>query len=101
VSTTLVTSVKPTGAPAKPTPTAQPAPPVDVPETDGGSGEGQQSGACSTEGAWNCISGTSFQRCASGRWSATINMAAGTSCQPGVSDTLNMVPAKKLRFRRY
>ncbi|KAK0634481.1 hypothetical protein B0T17DRAFT_649675 [Bombardia bombarda] len=44
--------------------------------------------ACTDEGAWNCIAGTSFQRCASGSWSAVIAMAAGTKCTAGVSDTL-------------
>lgn len=44
--------------------------------------------ACADEGAWNCIAGASFQRCASGAWSAAQNMAAGTRCAPGVSDTL-------------
>ncbi|KAB5583619.1 hypothetical protein GE09DRAFT_1198374 [Coniochaeta sp. 2T2.1] len=49
---------------------------------------GTQSGACTNEGAWNCIGGASFQRCASGSWSAPMAMAAGTSCKAGVSDTL-------------
>ena len=43
---------------------------------------------CSDEGAWNCIGGNSFSRCASGTWSAIIQMAAGTSCTPGISDNL-------------
>jgi hypothetical protein len=37
--------------------------------------------ACSTEGQWNCMT-NSFQRCASGQWSAVMNCAAGTMCTP-------------------
>ncbi|KAI1634050.1 hypothetical protein F4809DRAFT_549309 [Biscogniauxia mediterranea] len=55
-----------------------------------GSVSGQQTGACSNEGAWNCIDGSSFQRCASGQWSAVISMASGTKCSTGVSDNLQM-----------
>ncbi|UKZ51854.1 hypothetical protein TrVGV298_005619 [Trichoderma virens] len=47
---------------------------------------------CSAEGQWNCASdGKSFQRCASGAWSASIPVAPGTSCQPGTSDNLTLV----------
>ncbi|KAI1492870.1 hypothetical protein F5X96DRAFT_319908 [Biscogniauxia mediterranea] len=55
-----------------------------------GSVSGQQTGACSNEGAWNCIDGSSFQRCASGQWSEVISMASGTKCSTGVSDNLQM-----------
>ncbi|KAK3315403.1 hypothetical protein B0H66DRAFT_628488 [Apodospora peruviana] len=64
--------------------------------TGSGSGSGSSAGtyasgtACTTEGAWNCISGTSFQRCASGVWSVPIAMAAGTQCTPGESATFDM-----------
>ncbi|KAH6608667.1 hypothetical protein Trco_002013 [Trichoderma cornu-damae] len=37
--------------------------------------------ACSPEGQWNCMT-TSWQRCASGTWSAVVQCAAGTICQP-------------------
>ncbi|KAK3344196.1 hypothetical protein B0T25DRAFT_320455 [Lasiosphaeria hispida] len=57
--------------------------------------------ACSNEGAWNCIGGTAFQRCASGQWSATIPMAAGTSCSPGTSDTLVMAGRRSIRHLRH
>ncbi|KAL7925106.1 hypothetical protein ACQKWADRAFT_285063 [Trichoderma austrokoningii] len=49
---------------------------------------------CSPEGQWNCMT-TSFQRCASGRWSVMIPCAAGTICQPfGLTDfiTIEHVP---------
>lgn len=61
-----------------------------------GSSSGSTSGAmtagsaCSTEGQWNCVDGTSFQRCASGTWSAVMALASGMSCTPGQSATLNM-----------
>ncbi|KAG9234741.1 hypothetical protein BJ875DRAFT_375751 [Amylocarpus encephaloides] len=75
----------PTAAPASP---ASSAPP---PAASGSTGSGSaQSGACTTEGGWNCVGGSSFQQCASGQWSAVQQMAAGTSCTPGESSSLNM-----------
>ncbi|KAK0627169.1 hypothetical protein B0T14DRAFT_422176 [Immersiella caudata] len=44
--------------------------------------------ACNSEGQWNCIDGTSFQRCASGAWSTVMAVAAGTVCKTGFSMTL-------------
>lgn len=62
--------------------------------TGGSTAAGPQSGPCTNEGAWACASdGKSFQRCASGAWSAAIPMAAGTKCTPGVSNTFSMVAA--------
>ncbi|KAK0652034.1 hypothetical protein B0T16DRAFT_322987 [Cercophora newfieldiana] len=85
-----------------------PAPPATPPSTSpsGGGGAFAAGTACSPEGQWNCIGGTSFQRCASGSWSAIMAVAAGTSCTPGESSSLQMAAAgsKKrrvaLRFRR-
>ncbi|KAK0706341.1 hypothetical protein B0T26DRAFT_655767 [Lasiosphaeria miniovina] len=61
--------------------------------------------ACTNEGAWNCIAGNAFQRCASGSWSAVISMAAGTKCTAGVSDTfaisrrgLGRAPRRKINL---
>jgi hypothetical protein len=48
------------------------------------------SGSCTDEGAWNCIGSTSYQRCASGAWTPVMPLAAGTSCQPGMSSTLSL-----------
>jgi hypothetical protein len=56
---------------------------------------GTLSGACSPEGQWNCIGGTSFQRCASGIWSAAMQMAAGTTCTAGQSTQMNVAAAKR------
>ncbi|KAL6694899.1 hypothetical protein J3F84DRAFT_375476 [Trichoderma pleuroticola] len=45
---------------------------------------------CSPEGQWNCMT-TSWQRCASGMWSAVIPCAAGTVCQPfGLTDFITI-----------
>lgn len=45
-------------------------------------------GACTSEGIWNCIGGTTWQRCASGLWSVMQPMPGGTSCKPGQSQDL-------------
>lgn len=104
-----------TGVPSTPTSTAAASTPVvstpavstpaatatPVPTPSGGSGSGSgsgstagaQTGACTTEGMWNCISGTSYQQCASGIWSAVQPMAAGTKCTPGQSTDLGMIAA--------
>lgn len=37
--------------------------------------------SCSEEGQWYCME-SSFQRCASGQWSAVMQCAAGTQCSP-------------------
>ncbi|KAK5340359.1 hypothetical protein LTR98_003481 [Exophiala xenobiotica] len=51
---------------------------------------GAQSGPCTNEGAWACSAdGSSFQRCASGLWSAVISMESGMACTPGVSMTFS------------
>ncbi|PWY79683.1 hypothetical protein BO70DRAFT_53371 [Aspergillus heteromorphus CBS 117.55] len=60
---------------------------------------GSLTGACSEEGEWNCIGGTSFQRCASGQWSAVQAMAAGTQCTAGQSATLSMSATKRSTSR--
>ncbi|KAL4790296.1 hypothetical protein BDV19DRAFT_341313 [Aspergillus venezuelensis] len=45
--------------------------------------EGAQSGSCTDEGAWNCVGGSSFQRCASGTWTEVQALSGGTECTPG------------------
>jgi hypothetical protein len=96
VATPSQQSQQPSSAPA---PTSAAAP---KPQPTGGSGTSSPSNGtgttstaegstCSTEGQWSCESdGKAFQRCASGVWSASIPVAAGTSCQPGLSDSLAM-----------
>jgi hypothetical protein len=71
----------PPAEPTKVTPPAEPTKPVTPPVSGG------QSGPCTTEGAWNCVGGNSFQRCASGAWTPLQPVALGTSCVEGVSDS--------------
>ncbi|ATY60772.1 Chitin-domain 3 [Cordyceps militaris] len=82
-------------APAPATPSAGPSP--------GGGGGHPPNTACTVDGQWNCIGGTSFQRCAAGMWSAVQPMAAGVCCQPGESSDFKMSaapPAAKRALRR-
>ncbi|KAJ5517888.1 hypothetical protein N7453_000310 [Penicillium expansum] len=95
----------PSSAPADPEPTsssaASPAPATTSSPSSSGSASSSSSGAltgsCSTEGQWNCISGTSFQRCASGTWSAAQQMSTGTQCSAGQSAELVVTASKKAR----
>ncbi|KAF7908490.1 uncharacterized protein EAF01_004245 [Botrytis porri] len=52
-------------------------------------------GTCTTEGKFNCISGTSFQQCGSGTWSTVQNMAPGTVCLAGYGYDLNTAAVEK------
>ena len=87
--TTFRTSTKP--APSADTPTTTFTAPTTtttttVPDTgdDGGFAVGE---SCDSVGMWNCIDGSSFQRCVSGnKWTAILPMAAGTQCEPGMSE---------------
>ncbi|KAL7819753.1 lytic polysaccharide monooxygenase [Trichoderma gracile] len=83
----------PTSAPAPAAPTTAPQPTTGSPPTNGSAPTSGAAGSpCTEEGQWSCASdGKSFQRCASGAWSAAIPVAQGTSCQPGTSDSLTMV----------
>lgn len=60
-----------------------------------GATTGALSGPCSAEGTWNCIDGTSFQRCASGAWSSAQPVAGGTKCNAGQSSDLTLVVVKR------
>ncbi|GIK00714.1 hypothetical protein Aspvir_004743 [Aspergillus viridinutans] len=75
-----------TVVPARPTASAAPS----SSSSGSGSGSGSSSsssgaltGSCSPEGLWNCIDGSSFQRCANGQWTVAQQMAAGTQCTVG------------------
>lgn len=57
------------------------------------SSSGALTGACTSEGMFNCISGTSYQQCGSGTWSVVMQMASGTTCTSG--QTMNLVIAKR------
>ncbi|KAL5316141.1 hypothetical protein ACEPPN_017019 [Leptodophora sp. 'Broadleaf-Isolate-01'] len=70
---------------------ASPAPSSGTSTGTTGSGTVQAAGsACTTEGMWNCIGGTSFQQCGSGTWSVVQQLAAGTSCSAGESSAINI-----------
>lgn len=99
-------------APAAPATSSAAAAPVPAPDAGAGSGSGSgsgapstgapstggssgaQSGACSQEGLWSCVGGSSYQRCASGTWSAPQPMAAGTQCTAGQASELKMTVVK-------
>ncbi|KAF7944589.1 uncharacterized protein EAE97_005222 [Botrytis byssoidea] len=57
------------------------------------SSSGALTGACTSEGMFNCISGTSYQQCGSGTWSVVMQMASGTTCTSG--QTMSLVVAKR------
>ncbi|KZL88141.1 extracellular protein [Colletotrichum incanum] len=82
----VVPSVSPSAAPS--------VAPTVVPSPSAGSGGDAADGsmtpgkACNPEGQWNCVSGTHFQRCASGQWSVLMSMAPGTKCQSGTTEVL-------------
>lgn len=94
-------------------PTPTPSPPAEEPEeqlitppTGGnqgapstGAGAQQVGSPCTNEGEWNCVAGTSFQRCASGTWSSVMQLAGGTSCTPGVGSSISMVVTRNGRTR--
>ncbi|OAA72252.1 Chitin-binding, domain 3 [Cordyceps fumosorosea ARSEF 2679] len=91
----------PTSASPNPIPTVSSNAPAPVP-TGGAGGDGHAPGsACSTEGYWNCIGGQSFQRCASGTWSASQGLPIGISCTPGESADLKMAAAMGKRAMRH
>ncbi|KAI0144788.1 hypothetical protein BJ166DRAFT_596868 [Pestalotiopsis sp. NC0098] len=58
-----------------------------------GSSDGSvKSGACDTEGMFSCA-GDSYQQCASGTWSVSMPLAAGTSCTVGESTDMQIAAA--------
>ncbi|EKV10928.1 endoglucanase [Penicillium digitatum] len=104
-STAPVPEATPSSAPVEPEPAstsaAAPAPVTtsspSSPGSTSSSSSGALTGSCSTEGQWNCISGTSFQRCASGTWSTAQQMSTGTQCSAGQSAELVVTASKKAR----
>ncbi|KAI0539279.1 hypothetical protein GGR58DRAFT_243989 [Xylaria digitata] len=73
-----------------PTPSLPSSAPSSGPSGSPSPGTGVQglTGACSTEGMFNCIGGTSYQQCASGGWSVVMAMPPTTKCAPGQTMTL-------------
>lgn len=69
-----------------PTPAATTAPVTPTPASTTPSAGAIAAGtACTTEGMWNCVDGSSFQQCASGTWSVVQSLAAGMQCTEGQS----------------
>ncbi|KAH6676166.1 hypothetical protein F5X68DRAFT_39414 [Plectosphaerella plurivora] len=89
---TTTPSVKPTvtsiGGGAGLSSTAPPASPTQSVPGNDTAGSQTPGAPCANEGEWNCIAGKQFQRCASGAWSTVIAMAAGTTCESGLSQNL-------------
>ncbi|KAI1023433.1 hypothetical protein LB503_000418 [Fusarium chuoi] len=106
-TSTLLTMTKPApGTGGQPIPTSvgspEPAPTTPTAPGAGGSGSGSEEtagAACSDEGAWNCIGGTKYQRCASGRWSVVQSMAAGTTCSGNKSSAMAFGFGRRLAIR--
>jgi hypothetical protein len=73
---------------------------------DSGSGSGSGSGgfaagtACTSEGEWNCIGGSSFQRCASGTWTPSQGLSSGVTCTPGQGADISMTVKRGERKMR-
>ncbi|KAJ5176876.1 uncharacterized protein N7482_002753 [Penicillium canariense] len=87
-----------TSAPSAPQPVASSsAPESPSSSSSSSSSSGTLTGSCSPEGAWNCIAGSSFQRCANGQWSVSQQMAAGTECTAGQSSDLSVSAIKAAR----
>jgi hypothetical protein len=85
--------------PSKPAP--QPASTISTGSGSVPTGSGSvPTGACTPEGHWNCIAGTSYQRCASGTWSAVQNLAAGTQCTPGQSSAIDITAKTASKNKR-
>ncbi|CAH0005172.1 unnamed protein product [Clonostachys byssicola] len=78
-------------ASAAPTTTATPG---------GGSGSFTAGTACTNEGEWNCVGGSSYQRCASGAWTVIQPLAAGMTCNGGQSSELTVKVANERAIRR-
>ncbi|KAK2937179.1 hypothetical protein FoTM2_000397 [Fusarium oxysporum f. sp. vasinfectum] len=110
-TSTLLTMTKPapgTGGQPVPTSVGSPEPAPTTPTApgtgagEGGSGSGSEETAgtaCSDEGAWNCIGGTKYQRCASGRWSVVQSMATGTTCSGNKSSAMAFGFGRRLAIR--
>ncbi|EHK42112.1 hypothetical protein TRIATDRAFT_302363 [Trichoderma atroviride IMI 206040] len=107
VVTSAPVASSPAQSQAAPSPTSAAAalPPAPSSGSNASSGSSPSGGfaagtACPTEGQWNCIDGTHFQRCASGSWSASQAVADGTSCQSGQAENLKMVAKRGKKSMR-
>ncbi|PMD28893.1 hypothetical protein L207DRAFT_264998 [Hyaloscypha variabilis F] len=101
-STPAASPVAASSPEASPAAASTPVASASTPESTGTTGSGSAIAAgtaCTTEGMWNCIGGTSFQQCASGTWSVAQPLAAGTSCTAGQSMAIDITKHKRaVRF---
>jgi hypothetical protein len=51
---------------------------------------GVLTGSCAQEDYWYCNDGAAFQRCVNGQWDESQDMANGTGCTPGISETITI-----------
>ncbi|KAI1777986.1 hypothetical protein F4818DRAFT_439305 [Hypoxylon cercidicola] len=89
---------------ALPSPTSSSAPAMTSSPVGGSSSAGALTGACTEEGTFNCIGGTSYQQCASGSWSTVMQMAPAVKCKEGMSMNLwarDESPLRRIRRRGY
>jgi hypothetical protein len=93
---TSTTAPVETTVPSVPQPAVSTTAPA-APSSSSSGDSGALTGSCSPEGAWNCIAGSSFQRCANGQWTPTQNMATGTQCTAGKSADLAISAVKAAR----
>ncbi|KAM3073688.1 hypothetical protein ACMFMG_004428 [Clarireedia jacksonii] len=49
---------------------------------------------CTSSGSWNCIGGTSFQRCSNNQWSAVLQLSDGTTCSAGETAAIDIYAIK-------
>ncbi|KAM4056289.1 hypothetical protein HRG_003206 [Hirsutella rhossiliensis] len=97
------TGVRP-GATGHPQSPAQPKPATPAPSSDAGpspAGAHAPGTPCASEGDWNCVGGSSFQRCASGTWSALSQMSLGMKCGSGESADIKMAAGNAKRTIRH
>jgi hypothetical protein len=83
----------PTEEPAAPAPEEPSAPAPEEPATpapENPSGGHEAGSACTSEGAWNCVGGNSFQRCGSGVWTGVQPLASGMTCNDGEASELKV-----------
>ncbi|KAI4858877.1 hypothetical protein F4820DRAFT_462930 [Hypoxylon rubiginosum] len=89
---------------AAPSSTSSAAPATSSGPAGGNSSAGALTGACTEEGTFNCIGGTTYQQCASGSWSTVMQLAPTVKCAEGLSMNLwgrDESPLRRLRRRAH
>lgn len=99
VATTMATSTTAAAVASSAAPVASAS--ASPAASSGATGAMTAGSACTPEGLWNCIGGTSFQQCASGTWSVVQSLAAGTQCTPGQTTAIDITASKVKRAIRF